>query len=162
MPETNSETLTLTLPSDLEIVVTREFNAPRHLVFEAWTRPEHLVKWWGPRSLTMTVCNVDLSIGGEYRFVLRSPEGEEYGFNGIYREIVRPDRLVHTFIFEPMPEHGSVVTVTFEESEGRTKVTETTLHATREGRDGHLQSGMEEGMRETYDRLDDLLASLPQ
>jgi uncharacterized protein YndB with AHSA1/START domain len=160
MTESKPSTVTVTLPSDLEIAVTREFAAPRRLVFEAFTRPEHIRRWWGPRSLTMTVCDVDLRPGGAWRFVQRMPDGQEVGFRGVYQEIVAPERLVHTFIFEPMPEHDAVVTVLFEERNGKTTVTETTRHKTKFGRDGHLNSGMEEGMTDSYARLDELLPTL--
>ena len=160
MTGSKSSELTITLPSDLEIALTREFDAPRRLVFEAFTRPEHIRRWWGPRNLTMTVCEVDLRPGGAWRFVQRMPDGQEVGFRGVYREIVPPERLVHTFIFEPMPEHDAVVTVLFEERNGKTTVTETTRHKTKFGRDGHLNSGMEEGVTDSYARLDELLPTL--
>ncbi|MDX1980135.1 MAG: SRPBCC family protein [Bryobacteraceae bacterium] len=150
----------MTLPSDYEIVVTRMFDAPRELVFEASLRPEHVRRWWGPRHLTMTVCEADVRVGGAYRYVLRGPEGREAGFNGVYHEITPPERIVCTQIFEPMPEHVAVVTVIFEDNDGRTKLTSTTRHASKQARDGHLQSGMEAGMRDTFDRLEELLESL--
>lgn len=152
--------LTITLPSDLEIVMTREFAAPRRLVFDAFTRPEHIRKWWGPRFLTMSVCEVDLRVGGAWHFVQRGPDGQEFGFRGVYLEIAPPERLVHTFIYEPMPEHDAVVTVLFQEKNLRTTLTETTRHKTKHGRDGHLNSGMEEGLTDSYARLDELLAML--
>jgi uncharacterized protein YndB with AHSA1/START domain len=152
--------LTVTLPSDFEIVMTREFQAPRRLVYEAFTRPEHLKRWWGPRYLELSVCEVDLREGGSWRFVQRAPDGQEFGFRGIYREIAPPERLVYTFIFEPMPEHDAVVTIVFEERNGRTTLRQTTRHKTKFGRDGHLNAGMEEGVIDSYARLDELLATL--
>lgn len=160
MTGSKSGGLTITLPSDLEIVMTREFDAPRRLVFEAFTRPEHLKRWWGPRYLTLTVCEVDLRPGGAWRFVQRTPDGQEFGFRGVYQEIVPPVRLAYTFIFEPMPEHDAVVTVVLEERNGKTTLTETTRHKTRDGRDGHLNSGMEEGSTDSFNRLDELLVIL--
>jgi uncharacterized protein YndB with AHSA1/START domain len=152
--------LTVTLPSDLEIVMTREFQAPRRLVYEAFTRPEHLKRWWGPRYLELSVCEVDLREGGSWRFVQRAPDGQEFGFRGVYQEIAPPERLVYTFIFEPMPEHDAVVTIVFEERIGRTTLRQTTRHKTKFGRDGHLNAGMEEGVIDSYARLDELLATL--
>jgi len=160
MTGSKSGGLTITLPSDLEIVMTREFDAPRRLIFEAFTRPEHLRRWWGPRYLTLTVCEVDLRPGGAWRFVQRTPDGQEFGFRGVYQEIVPPVRLAYTFIFEPMPEHDAVVTVVLEERNGKTTLTETTRHKTRDGRDGHLNSGMEDGSTDSFNRLDELLATL--
>ena len=160
MTGSKSGGLTITLPSDLEIVMMREFDAPRRLVFEAFTRPEHLKRWWGPRYLTLTVCEVDLRPGGAWRFVQRTPDGQEFGFRGVYQEIVPPVRLAYTFIFEPMPEHDAVVTVVLEERNGKTTLTETTRHKTSYGRDGHLNSGMEEGSTDSFNRLDELLATL--
>lgn len=156
----DSKGTTLTLPSDREIVITRIFDAPRDLVFKVWTQPEHLKRWFGPRSLTMTVCEVDLRPGGAYRLVLRAADGEEYGFSGVYREIVPPARLVFTDGFEGMPGHEAVVTVTFDEHDGATKITSTSLYQSAEDRDGHIKSGMEEGMRESLDRVAELLAKL--
>lgn len=151
---------TLTLPSDREIVITRVFDAPRDLVFKVWTQPEHLKRWFGPRSLTMTVCEVDLRPDGAYRLVLRAADGAEYGFSGVYHEIVPPARLVFTDGFEGMPGHEAVVTVTFDEHDGATKITSTSLYQSAEDRDAHIKSGMEEGMRESLDRVAELLAKL--
>jgi uncharacterized protein YndB with AHSA1/START domain len=147
-------------PGKPTIVSHRKFAAPRSLVFDVWTKPEHMKNWWGPRDLTLVVCEIDLRVGGKYRFVHRAPDGQEFGFYGEYREVVRPERLVSTFIFEPMPEHVALETVTFEEQDGITTVSSVMLNSSVEARDGHLASGMEEGMIETYDRLDELLASL--
>jgi uncharacterized protein YndB with AHSA1/START domain len=148
----------MTLASDREIVMTRVFDAPRELVFEAHTRPEHLVHWWGPKGFTMTVCEVDLRPGSAYRFVQRGPDGKSYGFRGEYREIVPPERLVNTFEFEGMPGHVVLVTLMFDERDGETTLTSRILFDSVEDRDGMLQSGMEAGSRETLDRLDAYLA----
>src|SRR5262245_53222787 len=91
---------TLALASGREIVLTRAFNAPRHLVFDAFTKAHHVARWWGPRYLTLAVCEIDLRVGGAYRFVQRAPDGDEFAFSGVYREIVPPERLVYTFVFE--------------------------------------------------------------
>jgi uncharacterized protein YndB with AHSA1/START domain len=146
-------------PGALTIVITREFHAPRRLVFEAYTRPEHLMRWWGPRALTMITCEVDLRVGGAYRFVLRDPAGVEYDWHGVYREISPVDRLVQTEVFEGFPDAEAIDTVVFTERDGRTLVTTTVLHATVEARDGHVAAGMETGVVETYERLDELLST---
>ena len=139
----------------------RVVDAPRALVFDAFTTPAHLTRWMGPRMLTMVIPENDLRVGGRYRFVHRAPDGQEFAFRGEYREIVRPERLVRTFIFEAMPDHEALETLTLEERDGKTTITTTTLHKTVEGRDGHLASGrMEAGMTDGYARLDELLAAL--
>jgi uncharacterized protein YndB with AHSA1/START domain len=139
----------------------RVVNAARALVFDAFTRPEHLKRWMGPRMLTMVSCESDLRAGGRYRFVHRAPEGQEFAFSGKYLEVVRPEHIVRTFVFESVPDHEAIETLTLEESDEETTITTTTLHKTVEGRDGHLANGrMEAGMTEGYARLDELLAAL--
>jgi len=155
-----SNTTTLTMPSDREILITRVFEAPRRLVFEAITKPEHMAHWWGPRNMTMLTCEMDLRPGGAWRFVLRGPDGNDYGFRGVYREITPPERLVQTFEFEGMPGHVSLETATLEEQDGKTKLTVTCLYQSVEDRDGHYNSGMEAGMRESHDRLAELLSTM--
>lgn len=158
---TSRSALEITLPSDREIVMTRAFEAPRELVFEAWTRPEHVKRWWGGCNETsLPLCEIDLRVGGAYRYVMLGPDGERYPFKGVYREIVPPERLVHTFVFDVEPYSGSeaIITVTFEERDGMTVMTETILHPSKEARDGHLQSGMEAGAASSLDRLAELLA----
>jgi len=154
--------LTLTTPSEREIVMTREFDAPRELVFEAHTKCEHLNKWWGPRKYSFELCEMDFRPGGKYRFVHRGPEGiEEHGFRGEYREIVPPERIVWTFEWEGLPGHISVDTLTLEDlGGGRTKLTSHSVFDSKEDRDGMLQSGMEEGAGETYDRLAEFVQTL--
>ncbi len=154
--------LKVTTPSDIEIVMTREFDAPRELVFEAHSKCEHLEKWWGPRKYTLAVCELDFRPGGKYRFLHRGPDGlEEHGFRGEYREIVPPERIVWTFEWEGMPGHISVDTLTLEDiGGGRTKLTAHSLFDSVEDRDGMLQSGMEEGASETYDRLAEFVQTL--
>ncbi len=148
-------------PGKPTIVTRRVVNAPRTLVFDAFTKPEHIKRWMGPRTLTMVLCESDLRVGGSYRFVHRAFDGKEFGFNGTYREIVPPERIVRTFVFELVPEHESVETLLLEEHDGKTTITTTTVHTTVEGRDGHLANGgMEAGMTDGYARLDELLASL--
>jgi uncharacterized protein YndB with AHSA1/START domain len=158
--EKSSVATTYTTPSDREIGMTRVFNAPRELVYQAYTDPNHVPHWWGPRRMTTTVNTMDVRPGGAWRVVQRDPEGNEYGFRGEYREVVPPERLVYTFEFEGMPGHILGETVTFEEQDGKTTVTSTALFDSVEDRDGMLESGMESGAIESWDRLAELLERL--
>ncbi|MBD2340982.1 SRPBCC domain-containing protein [Calothrix sp. FACHB-156] len=153
---------TVTLPSDTEILITRIFNAPRRLVFEAWTQPEHVKRWFGGcSSMTMTVCEIDLRVGGSWRYVLHDPKNSiEHAFSGKYREIVPPERLVTTEIYEPVPNSDHLNILTLNEVGGKTTLHIHIQHQSREQRDGHLQSGMEEGLNETLNRLEALLQSI--
>jgi uncharacterized protein YndB with AHSA1/START domain len=154
--------LKITTPSDLEIAMTRVFDAPRHLVFDAMTTPEHVRRWFGCDAFTLPVCEIDLRVGGAYRFVMRNPDGAESTLQGIYREVVRPERVVFTERFT-MPGFTSdeyQVTSTFAEAGGRTTLTTTLLHKTRANRDGHLNSGIENGVAPAYDRLADVVATM--
>jgi uncharacterized protein YndB with AHSA1/START domain len=153
--------MTLTLPSDREIMLSRVFDAPRRLVFEALTRPEHVKHWWGWRTSTFLVCEMDFRPGGSWRFVQRGADGSEAGFRGVYREIVPPERIVNTFEFEGLPGHVSVETLTLVERDGQTTLTSTSRFDSVEDRDGMLRSGMEKGAAETYDRLAEYVAALP-
>jgi uncharacterized protein YndB with AHSA1/START domain len=153
MAAKSSSALSVTLPSDREIVLTRVFDAPRRVVFEALTSCEHLKHWWGPRRLTVASCSMDFRPGGRYRIVQRDADGQEYGFRGEYREIVRPERIVQTFEFEGFPGHISVETLTLVEENGKTTYTTTSVFDSVDDRDAMLQSGMEEGAAETLDRL---------
>jgi uncharacterized protein YndB with AHSA1/START domain len=157
---TGTEKLVVTVISDLEIEMTRTFDAPRELVFEAHSKCEHLTKWWGRTGSTLAVCDLDFRPGGAWRFVERQSDGAEYGFHGEFLEVVRPERIVWTFEFEGMPGHVSVDTMTFEEQDGKTLLRGRTRFDSVEDRDGMLQSGMEEGAGETYDRLAEYLATL--
>lgn len=156
--------MTLTLPSDREVVLTRVFDAPRALVFEALSKPEHVAQWWGPRRCTMSTCEMDFRPGGTWRLVLRDAEGNEFPFTGVYREITPPERVVQTFIFDvpPFNEHESVETMTLAEQDGRTILTTRSLYGSKEARDGHIQSGMESGAAETYDRLEEYVQTLAE
>ena len=162
----NSDTFKVTTPADHEIVITRLFDAPRRLVFDAMTRPEHVRRWWGllDERYSVPVCEIDLRPGGAWRFVGRGPMGEVV-FYGVYREITPPERMVYTEIFEPAAVGGSeatanVITVTFEERNAKTEVVSRTLCQSQKIRDTILESGMEHGMRETMDQLDRLVAEL--
>jgi uncharacterized protein YndB with AHSA1/START domain len=154
----NTESLQVTLPSDLEIAMTRVFDAPRHLVFEAFSKPELLKRWFGPRGWTLAVCEVDLRVGGGFRFVLRGPDGREMGMRGVYREIDAPVRSVHMESFDDFPGE-SQVTATFVEDSGKTTMTAVVLYPSKEVRDAVLKSGMEHGAAESYDKLAEMLTS---
>ncbi len=149
-------------PGKTSFTTRRIVDAPRALVFDAFTKCEHLKNWMGPRSLTMVSCESDLRAGGRYRFVFRAPDGSEVGFSGEFKEVARPERVVRTFVFEPMPDAAALETLELTEADGKTTITTTTLHKTVENRDGHVNSGMEAGMTEGYARLDELLAGLLQ
>ncbi len=159
---TNLETLKVTTKGDREIVMTRDFNAPRRLVFDAFTKPE-LVKQWllGPPGWSMPVCEIDLKVGGAYRYVWRrDSDGSEMGMGGVYREIVLQERIVSTEVFDKAWYPGEAVgTLVLSEQGGKTTVTQTVLYQSREARDGILKSGMESGVAASYDRLAQLLAS---
>ena len=155
-------TLQVTTPSDREIRLTRVFDAPRRLVFQALSKPALIRRWWGLKSLVMTVCEMDLRVGGSWRFVLRDPDGQEHPFKGVYKEIVAPERIIQTFIYdvEGIRDHPAIETLTLEEQDGRTVFTSTVLHELKEARDGHLASGMEPGATESYNRLEDLMCEV--
>ncbi len=158
----NSSALTLTMPSDREILMTRRFNAPRALVFEALSKCEHVQKWWGPRGSTLSTCEIDLQVGGAWRFVERGKDGNEHPFKGEYRGIAPPERLVFTQIYdvEPFSDKEVLVTVVLTEQDGETLMTETLSFKSKEDRDWMVQSGMEPGASESLDRLAELLEQL--
>lgn len=149
-------------PGSKIIVITRTLDAPRELVFEVWTKPEHIARWWGPREEELIQCDMDFRVGGTYRFVTRGPDGLENPFKGEYLEIKRPERLVSTFIYdvEAFRDFVATDTLVLEQRDGITTITITEEHQTVAARDGHIESGMERGMRESFERLDDLLETL--
>ncbi len=147
-------------PEKQEIIMTRVFDAPRDLVFKVMTDPKHIPQWWGKRDHTTIVNKMDARPGGQWHYVERTSEGSEYGFFGVYHAVVSPQRLVYTYEFDGMSGHVGLVTVTFEEEGSKTKLTETSLFPSVEDRDAVIQSGMEEGANETYDRFDELLVTL--
>jgi uncharacterized protein YndB with AHSA1/START domain len=157
----NSSTFTVTTPSDREIVITRLFDAPRRLVYEAMTKPEHVRRWWGilDEKHSVPVCEIDLRVGGAWRFVGRGPNGD-VEFYGVYREIAPPDRLVFTEIFAPFPDVESVVSAAFTEEAGQTRITVSCTYPSREVRDTVMGSGMEKGAALSYDRLEDVAKEL--
>ncbi len=160
MTEKERFATTLATPSDQEIVITRVFNAPPQLVFEAWTRPEHVQHWYGTRDLTLVVCQIALRPGKTYRYVLRDASGQEYAFSGVYREVVPYTKLVYTDSFEGMPGHEAVVTLTFEEDNGKTRLVSRSLYQSEEDRNAHLSFGMEQGMKELLSRLEEHLQTM--
>ncbi|MDB4994251.1 MAG: hypothetical protein JWM74_1683, partial [Myxococcaceae bacterium] len=143
---------TVEILSDTEMVIARTFNAPRDLVFEAITTPEHVRNWYGCAVMAMTLCEIDLRVGGKWRYVLRMPDASEHGWSGEYREITPPARLVSTENYEPIgPGHELLATVTLDEKNGRTLFKNRLTYKSKADRDGHLQSGMEVGMQERLD-----------
>ena len=157
----NSKTFQVTTPSDYEIRLTRLFDAPPRLVFEAMTKPEHVKQWWGRlgEGYSVPVCEIDLRVGGRWRFVNRHPQGEA-AFHGEYREIDPPNRVVFTEIFEEFPDTVSVVTSELVEENGKTRFTATVRYPSLEVRDMVIKSGMAKGAGISYDRLEDLVAEL--
>lgn len=155
-----SEKLKVDTPSDREIRITRVFEAPRPLVFDCWTKPELLRRWLtGPPGWSFVVCEVDLRVGGAYRFVWRGPDGTEMGMGGVHREVVPPERIVNTQLFDQDWTGGEAVgTLVLTERDGRTTATNTILYSSKAARDGALKSGMEQGLEAGYARLDELVA----
>ena len=163
MSVTSSGTATVTLPTDTQILITREFDAPKHLVYRAWTTPELVKRWWHANRGEVTLAEIDLRVGGMWRYVSRSEGGFEVGFHGQYREIVPNERLVTTEVYEGIPdadEHAALDTLTLTESDGRTTLTVLVEHPTKEGRDAHINSGMEAGMQDAMDLLEEVALSL--
>jgi len=163
MAETTSGTAKLTLPADDQLRITRDFAAPAHLVYRAWTTPELVKRWWAGNRGTVTSAEIDLRVGGLWRYAMTANGGFEVAFHGEYREIVPNERLVHTEIFESpdVPETDPpTVTVTFAETAGRTTVTMLTQTSTKELRDAIIESGMEGGMQESMDALEKVAVSL--
>jgi uncharacterized protein YndB with AHSA1/START domain len=154
----NTGTLLVSTPTKREIVLTRVFDAPRQMVFDAMTKPDLLKRWFGPRGWSLRVCEVDLRVGGAWRFVLSGPGGNEMSMHGVYREIDSPARSVHTETIDPFAVE-SIVTTVLVESGGKTTLTGTILYPSQEIRDMVAKSGMEHGAAETYDKLAEMLAS---
>ena len=159
---TNTGTLQVTTPTDREIVMTRVFDAPRRLVFEAWTNPERVARWMlGPEGWTMPVCEIDLRPGGAWHFVWRRANGTEMAMRGVYREITPPERLVSTESWGgDWPETLNTLLLT--EEKGKTTLVQTILYPSKEARDKALGTGMKEGVVASYDRLEELLTELAQ
>lgn len=146
-------------PGKQEIVITREFDAPRELVFKVITDPALVPQWWGPRRLSTEVDRMDVRPGGQWRFINRDAEGNAYAFHGVYHEILAPERIIDTFEYEGLPETGHVTLETMRLEElpgGRTRLITQSVFQSVADRDGMLQSGMEEGVHDMYDRLEEL------
>ena len=158
----NKKRTSMTILSDREVVMSRTFDAPRALLFKIYTDPEHIPQFWGPSKYTTIVDRLEVRVGGIWRFIQRDGKGKEFAFNGVFKEIDSPKRLVYTFEFEGMPGHIILETLTFEESNGKTTLTATALFQNIEDRDGMLNSGMESGAAESWNRLADLLENEKQ
>ena len=163
MATTTKGSAVLTLPSDTEILVTREFNAPRHLVWKVFTEPDLIKRWWAGQRGAVTEATVDLRVGGMWRYVISTNEGFEVAFHGEYREIEAPERMTHTEVFEGMPDGDSEPSLnhyTLDERDGRTTLTVRTVVSSREIRDAIIETGMEGGMQEGYDLAEELAVDL--
>jgi uncharacterized protein YndB with AHSA1/START domain len=158
---TSTSTLQISTPSDREIAMTRVFKAPRHLVFDALTKPELVKRWLGVQNgWSMEVCEIDLKVGGSYRYLWRNTSGADMGMRGVYREIVRPERIVNTEVFDQAWYPGEAVgTAVLVEEDGRTTLTTTVLYNSRETRDAVLKTPMEKGVAASYDKLEELLGA---
>lgn len=158
----NKSTAIVTLPSDTEILITREFAAPKHLVYQAYTTPELIRRWWSARRGAVTVAEVDLRVGGMWRFVMLLEDGFEVGFHGEYREIIPNERIVCTEVYEgyPEPDAAALNTITLSEQNGRTWLTILVQHQRPEHRDAHINSGMEAGMQDALDLLEEVAIEL--
>jgi uncharacterized protein YndB with AHSA1/START domain len=158
MADTTSSALKVTLTSDTEISMTRTFDAPRELVFKAHSSCEHMTHWWGPRQYEIAECEIDFRPGGKWRIVHRGQEGDQYTFSGEYREIVSPERITWTFVWEG---HVSVETMVLDEKDGKTTITTNSTYDSKEDRDAMMSGdAMEQGAAETYDRLEEYLKEL--
>ena len=163
MSVASSGTAKVTLPADDQILITREFNAPKELVYKAWTTPELVRRWWHANRGEMTVAEIDLRVGGGWRYVMIAEGFGEVGFHGEYREIVPNERIVSTEVYEGIPDaeaHAALDTMTLTEEEGRTTVSILVQHKSKEDRDAHIESGMEAGMQDAMDLLEQVAISL--
>jgi uncharacterized protein YndB with AHSA1/START domain len=166
MAVTRSGTATVTLPTDEQILITREFDAPKHLVWQAFTTPELVKRWWNAKRGEMTIAEIDLQVGGKWRYVMVTDDGFEVAFHGEYREIVPGERIVSTETYEGVPEGVSeedattINTASFEETGGRTTLTILVQARNKESRDAIVESGMEDGLQDALDLLEEVAASL--
>ena len=160
---TTKGTATVTLPADNQVQITRTFDAPRHLVWRTVTEPDLIKRWWGGERGSVSSVEVDLRVGGRWRYVMTANGGFEVGFHGEYREITAPERLVNTEAYEGMPDpdaHAALCTMTLTEKDGQTYLEVLVEHVSQADRDAHIDSGMEGGMQESYDKLEEIAASL--
>jgi uncharacterized protein YndB with AHSA1/START domain len=160
MAVTSSGTAVVTLPTDTQILITREFDAPKHLVYRARTTPELIKRWWSGDRGEVTIAEVDLRVGGTWRYVITANGGFEVAFHGEFREIVTNERIVATEVYEGMPEAEALTTDTYTEEDGRTTLTILSQYSNREYRDAVINSGMEGGMQESMDHLEHVAISL--
>ena len=160
MAATTRHSAVVTLPTDTQILITREFDAPRHLVYRAWTTPELVRRWWHAQRGEMTVAEIDLRVGGHWRYAMMAHGEFEVAFHGEFREVVPDERIVRTEIYEAFPEAPALSTETFTEADGRTVLTILVEHERREHRDAHVQSGMEDGLQDALDLVEEIIASL--
>ncbi|HEY5354338.1 MAG TPA: SRPBCC family protein [Streptosporangiaceae bacterium] len=160
MAVTSSRRAEVTLPADTQILITREFDAPARLVYRAWTTPELVRRWWSGDRGQMVSAEIDLRVGGTWRFVMTANAGFEVAFHGEYREIVPAERIVSTDVFEGMPDAAAVNTITFTEVDGHTTVRMLVQHTSQEHRDAHINSGMEDGLQVVLDLLEEVARSL--
>jgi uncharacterized protein YndB with AHSA1/START domain len=156
----SSGTATVTLPTDEQILITREFDAPKHLVYKAWTTPELVKRWWHANRGEATIAEIDLRVGGKWRYVMVTDDGFEVAFHGEYREVVPNERIVSTEVYEAMPEGEALNTLTLAEVDGRTTLTLLVQHTSKEHRDAHIDSGMEAGLQDAMDLLEQVAVSL--
>ncbi|HEX3791848.1 MAG TPA: SRPBCC family protein [Pseudonocardiaceae bacterium] len=157
---TSSGKAVVTLPADTQVLITREFDAPKHLVYRAWTTPELIKRWWSGDRGEVTLAEVDLRVGGRWRYVMTANGGFEVAFHGEYREVVPNERLVSTEVFEGAPEAEAVNTLTLTEKDGRTTLSILVEHSDQKYRDLHIDSGMEDGMQESMDHLEQVVLTL--
>ena len=163
LAKASNGTAVVTLPTDTQILITREFDAPRHLVYRAWTTPELIKRWWHANRGVVTIADVDLRVGGKWRWVMMTDRGFEVAFHGEYRELIPNERIVYTEVYEGIPngdDDPAVVTLTLTEFAGRTTLTQLVEMSTRAGRDAIINSGMEAGMQDAMDLLEQVAISL--
>jgi uncharacterized protein YndB with AHSA1/START domain len=162
VPTTGDKKAVLTLPNDTQILITRDFDAPRHLVYRAWTTPDLVRRWWHAKRGEVTVAEIDLRVGGRWRYAMVMPSGDEVAFHGAYREIVPEERIVSTEVFEGFPDHEALNTLTFADNHNRdgTLVTILNEHSSREVRDMVLKTGMEDGLQDALDLLEEAARTL--
>src|SRR5205809_156296 len=156
----SSATASVTLPADDQILITREFDAPKELVWRAYTEPDLVRRWWHANRGEMTVCDIDLRPGGGWRYVMVTPDGDEVAFHGQYREVVPYERIVSTEVYEGVPDAEAVDTIEFTEADGRTTITLLVQHQRKEHRDMHIESGMENGLQDALDLLEQVAQSI--
>jgi uncharacterized protein YndB with AHSA1/START domain len=154
---TSTDTVKVTTPTDTDVVVTRQFDAPRAMVFDALTQPDLLRRWYGPEGWSLDVCDIDLKVGGKWRFVVRRPDGKAIGQKGVYQEVVRPERIVHTESWEDWDPGETLVTVVLTEEGGKTTLTTNMRFPSREVRDVIVKNGLDKNLNQTYDKLAEVL-----